>query len=64
MVKIVHAQAVLYEETLVELKKKTGEKHTKDAIGKAIEHYLICPYTHEDTLERRVEDALRRRRAR
>ena len=58
MMKIVHAQTVLPEEELEELKRKTGEKATKDAIAKAIEHYLQCPYTHK-LMEKRIEDVLR-----
>jgi hypothetical protein len=62
MVKIVHAQTVLGEEILNELKKKTGESATKDAIAKAIEHYLMCPYTHEEPLEKRLEEVLRKKK--
>ena len=40
--KIVYAQTLLFEEQLEELKKKTGEKTIKDAIYKAVEHYLEC----------------------
>jgi hypothetical protein len=32
------------EERLGELKKKTGESSTKDALLKAIQHYLKCYY--------------------
>ncbi|MFP3946677.1 MAG: DUF5371 family protein, partial [Archaeoglobaceae archaeon] len=45
MTKIVHAQTVLAEESLNELKKKTGESATKDAISVAVNHYLRCSYT-------------------
>jgi len=62
MVKIVHAQTVLPEDTLKELKRKTGESTTKDAIAKAIEHYLKCPYTDEEPLEKKIEEILRRKR--
>ncbi len=62
--KIVHAQTVLPSEMLEELKKKTGESSTKDAIYKAIEHYLACPYTHEDPLKKRLEQVLKRRKKR
>ncbi|MFO7968380.1 MAG: DUF5371 family protein [Archaeoglobaceae archaeon] len=61
MVKIVHAQTVLDEKTLEELKQKTGEKTTKDAITKAIYHYITCSYTHEEPLERRLEEAIQKR---
>ncbi len=63
MVKIVHAQTVLPENVLDELKKKTGESATKDAIAKAVEHYLMCPYTHEEPLEKKLEEVLRKKRS-
>lgn len=62
MVKIVHAQTVLPESVLDELKKKTGESATKDAIAKAVEHYLMCPYTHEEPLEKKLEEVLRKKK--
>jgi|Deesub1362A_J573_1020465.scaffolds.fasta_scaffold00261_11 hypothetical protein len=52
MVKIVHAQTVITVEDLLALKEKTGESSTKDAIAKAIEHYLKCPYTTDEELWR------------
>jgi rRNA-processing protein FCF1 len=58
--KIVHAQTVLPEHVLEELKKKSGEDATKEAIAKAVEHYLKCSYT-EEPLEKRLERALKRR---
>jgi hypothetical protein len=61
MVKIVHAQTVLPESILEELKKKTGESATKDAIAKAVDHYLMCPYTHEEPLERKLEEVLKKK---
>ncbi|ADC66665.1 conserved hypothetical protein [Ferroglobus placidus DSM 10642] len=62
MVKIVHAQTVLPEDVLNELKKKTGESATKDAIAKAVEHYLMCPYTHEEPIEKKLEEVLKKKR--
>ncbi|AGK60183.1 hypothetical protein Asulf_00148 [Archaeoglobus sulfaticallidus PM70-1] len=62
MVKIVHAQTVLPESVLEELKKKTGESATKDAIAKAVEHYLSCPYTHEDPLGKKLEEVLKKKK--
>ncbi len=62
MTKIVHAQTVLPENVLEELKKKTGESATKDAIAKAVEHYLICPYTHEEPLEKRIEEVIKKKK--
>ncbi len=41
--KIVHAQTVLPLDLLNELLEKTGEKTTKDALYKAVVHYLECP---------------------
>ena len=61
MVKIIHAQTVLTEDVLNELKKKTGESATKDALAKAVEHYLQCPYTDADMLEKRLEEYIRKR---
>jgi len=62
MTKIVHAQTVLPENVLEELKRKTGESATKDAIAKAVEHYLICPYTHEELLEKRIEEVIKKKK--
>ncbi|NHW23319.1 MAG: DUF5371 domain-containing protein [Archaeoglobales archaeon] len=62
MAKIVHAQTVLPEEVLEELKKKTGETATKDAIAKAVEHYLECPYTHEEPFEKKLEEVIKKKK--
>lgn len=40
--KIVHVQSVLPEEDVVALKEKTGESSVKDAISRAVYHYLEC----------------------
>ena len=40
--KIVHVQSVLPEDVIIALKIKTGEPSTKDAISKAVYHYLDC----------------------
>jgi len=37
------AQVVLDEEVIKELKEKTGEKTIKDALLKAVLHYIDCP---------------------
>ncbi|MFH0904255.1 MAG: DUF5371 family protein [Methanobacteriota archaeon] len=42
VVKLVHAQTVLMQEDLDKLKERSGEHATKDAISKAVEHYLEC----------------------
>ncbi|RLE46231.1 MAG: hypothetical protein DRJ31_10250 [Candidatus Methanomethylicota archaeon] len=62
MMKIVHAQTVLPEDVLEELKRKTGESATKDAIAKAVEHYLMCPYTHQEPLEKKLEEVLKKKK--
>jgi len=62
LTRIVHAQTVLPEEVLEELKRKTGEMTTKDALAKAVEHYLICPYTHEEPLGKRLEEIMKKKR--
>jgi len=61
MERIVHAQTVLLESKLEELKEKTGEMATKNAIARAVEHYLICPHTHEDPMVRRLEEVIERK---
>ena len=40
--KIMNVQSVLPEEVVFKLKKKTGQASTKDAISKAVYHYLEC----------------------
>jgi hypothetical protein len=62
MTKIVHAQTVLPEEVLKELKRKTGENTTKDALARAVEHYLNCPYTHADTFEKKIEEIMKKKK--
>lgn len=43
--KIAHAQTVLYQSEIHELKTKTGETQTKEALAKAVDHYLKCEHT-------------------
>jgi len=45
MERLIHCQTVMEEERLGELKRKTGENSTKDALLKAIQHYLRCYYS-------------------
>lgn len=45
MAKIMHVQTVLMVEDIDALKAKTGETNTKDALAKAVSHYLECEYT-------------------
>jgi hypothetical protein len=40
--KIVHVQSVLPQEDVIALKEKTGESSIKEAISKAVYHYLNC----------------------
>ncbi len=40
-----HVQTVLMVEDIDALKAKTGETNTKDALAKAVSHYLECEYT-------------------
>jgi len=40
--RIIHVQSVLPEEDVIALKQKTGESSIKDAIAKAVYHYLKC----------------------
>ncbi len=42
MTKIVHVQSVLPYEDSIALKQKTGENSIKEAISKAVYHYLKC----------------------
>lgn len=42
MAKIVHVQTVMLQDELDELKQKAGTPVTKDALYKAVEHYLKC----------------------
>jgi len=49
MAKIMHAQTVLTVDDIEALKEKTGETSTKDALAKAVTHYLECEYTQSRT---------------
>ena len=42
MDKLIHAQTLLFEKDMIELKKKTGEKQTQVALSTAVKHYLEC----------------------
>ncbi|MCX9084287.1 MAG: DUF5371 family protein [Candidatus Methanoperedens sp.] len=62
MVKIMHAQTVLTEDDIEALKTKTGESSTKDAIAKAVSHYLECEYTKvEDMFAKKLERVIKRK---
>ncbi len=45
---IVHVQSVFPQEDVIALKKKTGESSIKEAVSKAVYHYLKCQETDED----------------
>ncbi len=49
--KFVHVQSVLPREDIIALKHKTGEASIKDAISKAIYHYLKCDLVFKDDNE-------------
>jgi hypothetical protein len=62
MAKIVHVQTVLMEDDIQALKLKTGESTTKDAITKAVTHYLECEYTKvEDMFAKKLEKVIKRK---
>lgn len=63
MSKIIHAQMVIMEDDLNSLKQKTGEKNTKDALAKAVDHYLECEYTQEpDMWAKKLEKAITKKK--
>jgi hypothetical protein len=56
---MMRVQTLLPDHVLRELKKKTGERYTKDALAKAIFHYLECPYAlGEDPLTEKLRATL------
>ncbi len=46
--KYVHIQSVLPQEDVIALKRKSGASSIKDAISKAVYHYLRCDKVYED----------------
>lgn len=46
--KLVHVQSVLPQEDVIALKDKTGESSIKEAISKAVYHYLQCGIINKD----------------
>ncbi len=46
--KIVHIQSVLPQEDVIALKQKSGESSIKEAISKAVYHYLKCDEVYEN----------------
>lgn len=63
MAKIMHAQTVLTVEDIERLKEKTGEISTKDALAKAVSHFLDCEYTQvEDMWAKKLEKVVKRKK--
>ena len=63
MAKIMHAQTVLTVEDIEALKQKTGESSTKDALAKAVTHFLECEYTQvEDMWAKKLEKVVKRKK--
>ncbi len=63
MAKIMHAQTVLTTDEIEALKQKTGETSTKDAISKAVSHYIECEYTQaEDMWTKKLEKIVKRKK--
>ena len=48
MNKIILAQTHISKEQLKKLKEKTGETSNKEALAKAVYHYLECEYIEEE----------------
>jgi hypothetical protein len=62
MAKIMHVQTVLTVEDIEALKVKTGEPNTKDALSKAVQHYLECEYTEvKDMWTKKLENVVKKR---
>jgi hypothetical protein len=62
MAKIMHVQTVLLVEDIEALKAKTGESSTKDALAKAVQHFLDCEYTHEENMwTKKLEKVVKKR---
>jgi len=61
MAKIMHVQTVLVVDDIEALKEKTGEPNTKDALAKAVQHYLECEYTRvEDMWTKKLENVVKK----
>jgi hypothetical protein len=50
MAKIMHVQTVLLVDDIEALKVKTGEASTKEALAKAVYHFLECEYAHDENM--------------
>ncbi len=63
MATIMHVQTVLAVDDIEALKKKSGESSTKEALAKAVRHYLECEYTHaEDMWTKKLERVVNRKK--
>jgi hypothetical protein len=63
MLKLMHAQTILAEEDIEALKQKTGESSAKDAMAKAVAHYLECECTGvEDMWVKKLENVVKRKK--
>jgi len=63
MAKIMHVQTVLMVEDIEALKLKTGETSTKDALAKAVSHFLECEYTQEENMwTKKLEKAMKKKK--
>ncbi len=63
MAKIMHVQTVLLVEDIEALKMKTGESNTKDALAKAVSHYLECEYTQDRNMwAKKLENVVNKRK--
>jgi hypothetical protein len=57
-----HVQTVLVVEDIEALKIKSGESNTKDALAKAVQHYLECEYTNvKDMWTKKLENVVKKR---
>jgi hypothetical protein len=57
--KIVHVQSVLPDEIVVSLMKKSGESSVKEAISKAVYHYLNCQDLDHDNRKKKTTSIFR-----
>ncbi len=63
MSKIMHVQTVLTVDDIEALKQKTGESSTKEAVAKAVMHYLECEYTQvEDMWAKKLEKVIQNKK--
>ncbi|HMB44870.1 MAG TPA: DUF5371 family protein [Candidatus Methanoperedens sp.] len=46
--KFIHVQSVLPQKDVIALKEKSGESSVKEAISRAVYHYLKCELANKD----------------